>query len=92
MLEKKICNTVAKYVKNVLHDVYGISCKNNLCKEVAEMFIYMHVGKIDCGKLICGNPPEINFDPNQTEEKACKTITIEPVDNSKPCKPLIINL
>lgn len=91
MLEKQICNTVAKYVQNSLHDIYGISCQHDICSEVSKMFIYLYVGDIDCGALVCGEKPTINFDPTEEVDDSCATITITDSDTPISCNPINIS-
>jgi hypothetical protein len=90
MLVKQFCNTIAKYVQNVIHEEHGIACQHDICEDVAKMFIYTKVGAFDCGKLICGNPPLDNFNPVDEEDISCKTITISDIDDSTFCIPITI--
>lgn len=90
MLAKDICNTVGKFIQNMINEEYGMTCHNDICQDVANMFIHLYVGKIDCGKLKCGEFIDISFDPTEEEEFSCVDISITDPTIVPPCNTIYI--
>ena len=88
MLEKFICTTISKHIENVIHENHGITCLHDVCEDMVKVFIYLHVGIIDCNTLVC-EPPTLTF-PEVIEEFACTTITITDNEDPESCSPINI--
>lgn len=91
MLAKDICNTVGKFIQNMVNEQYGMACHNDICQDVASMFINMYVGKIDCGKVKCGEFTPIEFDPTEEGEFICGEILVLDPIIIAPCNTIYIN-
>jgi len=88
MLEKFICTTLSKQIENVNHENHGITCLHDVCEDMVKVFIYLHVGVLDCGKLIC-EPPVLTFS-EFVEEFVCTSINIDDPTDPSTCFPINI--
>ncbi len=89
MLEKFICKTISRQVENIVHENYGISCLHDVCEDMAKVFIYLHVGVIDCEEVVC-QEPDLTFTPTTVVEFECASVVVTSPDDPSPCSPINI--